>query len=282
MSGSGALVTTGGDIDRRSELSEAVARVEVLLRRPGDEACSELSEARAKAEAASLWAKRAKHAEEERHFGKLRVIAEAGLGVLSLDGFDVPENAYDVKRWRVLAAAFERRQLLSCCDNGTNTTSVVKEVRRRGLVYVPPSALSPHAPYWTKSCSWFSARLICRQHNIDPASLPPDVSFNENVNKRRRELAAQRSEDAAKWRALRRSRRIGKALREGKPDFGSAYGHIREALDDLGRVSTDGMPPHLKTHLNRAFAALYEAEDSIAACGKLDSFGDGIGIPPPL
>ena len=258
-----------------SDLPELAARVERLIDElpPGD-AADELIAARAKAEAASLWAQRTKHAEGERHYGKMRLLAEAGLGVLSLNGHAVDGNVNQVKLWRVLAAGFERGKLLQCSEKSTVLADVASEVRRRGLMFVPFKALknkwgnSPHSRKH-ESWRWSEARVVCREQGIDPKTLPPDTRRVEAESENRSAAALQRSQDAERFREQTRRRRIMRAASGSGVE--ETYGFIRQALDALGRVPTDDIPIHRKSALNDAFAHLHKAEDAIAEALKLGS-----------
>lgn len=75
-----------------------------------------LTEIRAKAEAQALFEKRAGYTEREQHFAKLRLLAEAGLGVLSFNGSVEIDGVDNQQKFRILASAFERGKLLEECE----------------------------------------------------------------------------------------------------------------------------------------------------------------------
>lgn len=263
---------------RAEEIRSAVAQVESLLEAlPPDEASEALGDARAKAEAASLLARRMKNAEQERHFGKLRLLAEAGLGILSFDGYGVDATDEQVKVWRTLAAGFERGKLLACCEQSTSTREVAAEIRRRGLTYVPRKALpastweiAPNMRTKYESWTWADARRICRARGIDPTSVPPDADRIRREAATRAKAARATAEDARRYRETKRRRRIARAA-DDYPEIAEAYSLIRQALDALGKVTLGDVPRDRKLALNKAFDHLYRAEDAIAQAVRLDS-----------
>lgn len=256
----------GVQLDRGSSLQEAAATVERLLDSGTvGEATDALTDARARAEAASLFAQRAGHYDDERHYGKLRLLAEAGLGVLSLNGHLIEASVDILRLWRVLGAGFERGVLLEFCDESTSYRDVARALRKNGYMFVPGKAL-PKEQFRIgsrkKSVRWWEARQIIRDLGLDPKSFPPDTARVQAEANARAEAARTRASDVKRYRDADRRQRVTRLVKD-YPEVAKAYGFIRSALDALDGV--EGLPPHRKTALNEAFTHLYAAEDAIAA-----------------
>jgi hypothetical protein len=242
-----------------------------------------LDEIRRRAEALMLYENRKRNAESERHFAKLRLLAEAGLGSLSYDDPTVIKSEAERAAWRSLAAAFERGKLLSICDEippsprgrdrSLATQSVASEIRDAGLTCVPGRFLGGSAP----TVKWIVARRIIRERGLDAHQAPPDRRYITE-RRRARQEASQRMQKLYRANERLEQTRLRKltaaAARNHGPRIAEAFSLLRRLLDELQSARDSefaGEANVLKRHqLDRAFTSLYKAEDAIAEALNVD------------
>jgi hypothetical protein len=125
MSGA-ALAIVGDALAELPHLDVAVEDVKRLVL-----VCDDglLDEARRRAEAYALYEKRAGNFERERHFAILRLLAEAGLGILSFDDPGLAETSQARVRWRLLA---RRESQGMSSDDVSALDKNRRDARRRG------------------------------------------------------------------------------------------------------------------------------------------------------
>lgn len=261
-----SLATIGVDLGAqdKNEIAAATARVLELAELKDADL---LNDVRHRAEASALYEKRAKNLERERHFGKMRLLAEAGLGIISLDSGS-SEGAE--KEWRTLAAGLERGVLWSCTSDGTSARVVANEIRRRGYTSAPAKSLPRDFGLGGPSGSsitWWAARKIAKKHGIDLTSIPPDPRRIEKANHNRSKAHLQRSVELDRYREGLRRRRI---IEAGKnyPNISNAYGYMRQLLDELDKPMLE-LDRNQRAALVKAHEHLHAAEDQIALALRL-------------
>lgn len=262
---------TGVTVDARAEslpsLQEACTRV-VDLAHAGE--CAQLAEARSQADAHRLYEERASHRERSRHFAILKLVAEAGLGILS---FEHPEviAASDVRGprtdWRSLAAAAERGQLLNFCEREQNlsTTNVALRLRWEGWTTVQRHALGIKSG--AESIPWPRAREIAKRRGMDLTAIPHDAAAvrgqrdrDAAASKRMQRVyeAERREEREAVRRATRRA-----AERQGQKTS-IAFGLFRRAYQALDAARAEATDDYEREFIEHALGSMDRAEEEIS------------------
>lgn len=237
-----------------------------------------LSETRIQADAHRLYAERAGHHERARHFAILKLVAEAGLGVLSYEHSDALKAAVpsgNASDWRALAAAAERRQLLHFLEDHKNlsTTNVAAHLRWEGWTTVQRHRLGVKSG--PESVKWGIARRIIKEKGIDPASIPLDASA-VRAQRSREVAASRRMQDLQIARRKADLERMRAAVRKASWRRGqkvsNAFGLFRRAYQSLDqeRAATDNDME--REYIDLALAAMDRAEECIAIA---------LGIHPP-
>lgn len=227
----------------------------------------QLGHARSVAEAQALFEKRSGHIERERFFCKLKMLAEAGLGVISWDHPELLEARFShVGEWRTLAAAFERNQLMNFLQNeDLRPYQITFHIRIGGWTYAEVDG---------KEIPWARARERLRADGIPFYSVPPAAEYM----RRRDEELAERSrrrhkENLAQERLERiqaRSRAIGLAKGRG-PKITKAYSLLRQSLQALHEAQGEFTKEERRDNgygwngLSVAISSMYEAEDALIA-----------------
>lgn len=235
-----------------------------------------LDEVRRRAEAAKLYEQRSGNVERERHFARLRLLAEAGIGALAFDDPDVLKGK--TVSWKTLGCALERGALLDAINQTLRrgatqlaSASVATTVSQMGLTHVPAQAVGgAGAPL-----PWARARLVARENGIALDALPTDKTVLRR-NRERTRAASQRLKQvyaaAEREDRRRRQRATTAAVAERGPHLAKAYGHVRKALDAL-QAATDAREIVAGDHLavmeiERCFRSLYEFEDALGRALK--------------
>lgn len=267
-----ARVSGSGDVaGPLPSLKDAQAQVVVLV---ADGAAGILDEARRQAEAHALYEKRTTSQERANHYSKMRLLAEAGLGVLSFDDPAVVKKSFQRTAYRALAAALERGRLLDLCEGRSGigwhqtlgTERMAGVVRDHGLTHVPGEALDTRG-----SVPWVVARVLARDLGIAPSTLPTDDGPS-----RRRVAAARAQSDRmhALYRAAERERRakltkdLIKAANSRGPRTDIAYGLLRRALQALD-ASLQESTGEDREWLESAMEQMYEAEERVGKALRL-------------
>lgn len=234
-------ITESVAIETLMDLPLAIRQVELLIR---EGATDVLDEARRQAEAHALYAKRSHAEQRELHFTKIRVLAEAALGVLS---FDQPEVVTRGKRgdWRALAAAFERGHLWEFVGRGDGSASVAWHIRDSGWTSVPGSAVGIKSA-WEEdgdpSIPWFKARRIAFETGLDLKSLPADRNYVLNLREARRGQSERMVSLHRAWERLarmKRSERIATAAKNRGQHVSAAYSYLRRCLQEMHEAQSE-------------------------------------------
>lgn len=253
------------------DLNCAASVIEALVENANEEA---LHEFRNQAEAHRLFQERSENLEQANHFARLKLLAEAGIGALSVarePRFNSKESANGFKSWRILAMAHERGALMGVCDEiadsqrSITTTRAARILERRGWTRVNGPALQKaidkcaadrglskyqlarelglfptnlyqpgRAPGW----QWPRARQLSDLLGFDALALPPQPP--KNVRRRSQPY----------WLAHKRKRTGGK--------WDKAYGHFRQLVDEFQELAPNNAPKW-----DEAYAHLYAIEQII-------------------
>ncbi len=257
------LVVRDTDIIGPDALERASEAIERLIQ---NESSGDLDEIRIAAEAQALYEQRAKNAERERHFWTLKTLAEAGLGVLSLDGVEVFGRKENIRNeCRTLAAAYERGDLLKLCrtkERPRGRWAITNEIRKAGYTFARGKDIgNPEAA----SIRWSEARLIAKDNGIPLTQIPPDKHWvRENMERYHKQGANLRQAWAAKARLERMKSQAAtaKAAKEIGPRVDLAYGLLRKALQAT-HDAQDDVPRRRRPELDEIFFHLYGAEDAL-------------------
>ena len=229
---------------------------------------------RNQADAVRLYEQRSKNLESANHFARLKLLAEAGLGELSL-GRDpaLPTGTpIAVRNWRTVAIGHKRGVLTSTCDafvatgRTITTTRVARTLERKGWTYIDAEAIQkviddrvahdqisraqlarqlgfyPTEFYPRKNLhrrQWPQGVRLATALGVDPVSFPPKAS-------RRRPRR-----DGRPWWLVRERKRSG-----GKWD--RAYGYFRQCLDQFQQLA-----PNHDPRWDEAYEHLYAIEQII-------------------
>jgi hypothetical protein len=260
------MTDEGGELER-IPAKEVLAFVDEQIRLRDPE---RLDDARAKVAAAELYARQRGLTEQETEAARARLIVEAGLGALALDGVKV-ENGFRGD-YNALGAALERGCLLNVIARRIEKreslalSPVATAIRDAGWTFVKPRDLGDKTGPVMK---WVDARKLALSKGIDLRSLKP---CPEEITQRRE--AAKRM-NATYRDAQRESRRqaqtkISKVLE--LYDYGPLeplYATLRKALTELDKVGT--WSKHytrrdtrlLPEKVDAFYAAAYALEDDI-------------------
>lgn len=258
-----ALAVVDESLDVLPPLREAIDHVESLVQ----DGCADLlTDARRKAEAYALYEKLRHNTERERHFRKMILITEAGIGSLSFDDPDLIPSTNERNRMRALASAFERGCLLRLMGEAEeHKKDLVYLIREQGYTWVPGQAIKMPGSAYTYS----QARKHAIEAGISLRDLP-----NHEEHARLRAQAAQEAADRRykreekKLRALSLQERLDteRAARKRGGSLASAYAHIRKALQDLDDAYNSLSEAERKSEewepLHRS---LYRCEDNLGA-----------------
>jgi hypothetical protein len=266
-----AVIAGGGEeLAELPDLSLAVSQVQGCIDAQDREA---LTDAKRRAEAQALYEKRKGYEDRELHFGRLRMVCEAGIAVIALDTRDrVDAPPQD---WTLLAAAFERGKLLDELANYnpskyTGYKYFARTMTYRGYYWAPGKVFG-----LKQSVPWWKARILAREAGIPLESIPLDP---DEVNRRSsRSVSAQatrRKREMAQQQALRRieeidrQRLIAAAAKDRNASLGAGYAFLRKSLQAFQDARHD-LGGDERRQLDDAFRFLYMAEDSIGGLLKL-------------
>lgn len=263
-----------------------------------------LNELRARAAAQALYERQHEHIERERAFSRLRLITEAALGVVSYDVPDVIPSNFSRSGFRALASAYERGALMEVAGaaKSLTTVNVVNECRRRGYTHAPlaffnesierakRNGVYPHIGHASErqgSLPWSEARRLAAELDIPLSRVPIDGDAAAMVA----ETNYRRSDDMKRLWKLRekasdveRRKRVAVAARERGPAFDNAYALLRRTLQALDSAQSEMLEQARrgamrdrpigyvedKKSLDRAFAALYQAEEELVAILRVE------------
>lgn len=244
--------------------------VERLVENADEEALHDL---RSQADAVRLYEQRNKNLENANHFAHLKLLAEAGLGELSLarDPSLPTGTAIMVRHWRTVAIGQKRGRLQLLCDSFSGdgrtitTTRVARTLERDGWTYVDKRALQkiidarvkrdgttradlarelgfhPADFYPRKGqdrLQWSKAVRMAGALGVDPATLPPKLHQRRASTK------------PPVWLTRERKRSGG--------DWDRAYGYFRQCLDQFQHLA-----PNSDASWDEAYAHLYAIEEII-------------------
>jgi len=257
-------------LDALPPLREAAA---IVLRLVEEGAAGTLDEARRQSEARALYEKRTHSQERANHYSKLRLLAEAGLGVLSFEDPQVVPAASRRSAYRALAAALERGRFVDVCDkriNGQSFTadSVAHDLRGMGVTYVPGRAFDAPAPI-----PWSRARIMARDAGIALSTLPLDRTMRDRMAAAavaQSERMGRLYESEQRERRARISKAVAAAASERGPRTDIAYGRLRQALQALDAALQEAVGEE-REDLEAAMVSMYSAEEHI---------GKSLGVVP--
>lgn len=207
----------------------------------------QLDEIRRQAEAHRLYAYHSKITEREDFFSRLRMLAEAALGILSFDQkLDLNQPHSQLAEWRVLGAAYER----GVFDVALKEQNSVFWIKRNGYT---------RAKVGSMSLPWAKARTYFKR--CDFKSIPPDMEYV----KRQITASKRRAEEARRAReALERLDYDRMARRSVNKPLSKSYSLTRQLAQTLsqalGEESTQGT---VRKALLEAQSQLYYVEDAI-------------------
>lgn len=259
------IVASPTNLAALPDLDRAQGTIDALVEAGAAET---LDEARRQSEANALYERRAGYAERADHFARLKILAEAALGVLSFADSSVVEPAARRTQWRALAAAFERGTLLAVCDQLVSqgrtlaTDVVAAAVRAEGYTYVQGKALGCR-----QAVPWARARGLAREQGVPAESLPVDkVHLQERYDRAAEHSRFMRRAFAARERLERMQAQKARAAaaRATGPQISTAYGLLRRSLQALHDAQAEIPNPADRRQLGYAILRLYDAEEHIA------------------
>lgn len=235
-----------------------------------------LDEAHRQIEAAALYEARSGNEANAVQYCKMRLLAEAGLGVLSFADRDAVPSAHRRGVWRVLAAAFERGQLLYECDliahrapkDLHSAASVAHRLRNKGFTTVPSEALGIEVDpeIRNESTRWATAREVAREKGIALTKLPTDpaeVARQRDRGAEHHRYMVKLHQDAAKHRRRQTRQLLATSARNSGPRLDVAYGLLRRTLQALQDARGELSVFASKSAIDDALHYLHMAEDEI-------------------
>lgn len=255
-------IREGVDLEPLPDLGVLARAIEDLV---AQQSADSLDEIRMRAEARALYEKRQGAADRERHFGKLRILAEGGLGSLSFDNPDVIEGSSRRATWRALGAAFERGKLLQLEAHTMTAGAYADAARWAGLTKVA----YPHL--WGEEgdalVRWADARIVARERGIDPRSLPPAQAEIEAKREARDRQSERMHKSYMAYQRQERSKEVARTVQiandQGKKKLSQAYALLRRCLQTVHDAQPE-LPRYVKNSddWEQLFFDLHRAEDA--------------------
>ena len=246
-------------------ISEVIEQVDELVSSQRDDL---LKEGRIQAEAQSLYLQRAGNRDAANAFLRVKILAEAALGVLSFDDSSIIDKDHYRKTFRELAAGYERGCLLDICDeveasDGTLSSSVVaSKIVSAGYTYVSSNSLRG-LDGKKQSLRWSDARKRLIESGQPLQSVPPDHEHQRVLAGRRarhRELHDAREQQIR----IKERRLIQTAARSAGPKIERAYGLLRQLAQAIDQSRDELDTPWRQRDIDDALENLYYVEESIA------------------
>lgn len=268
-----------------AEFAEAEAQI-ARWGREGDMAA--LTEARARSDAAQVYARRNEYTSAAIQYAQLKLHCEARIGRLDreltpklprrpppLELGDIRIDPWMRKYWRALGIVEERGMLNDFLESLGDVTwrDVRTEISKRGLVWVACAPLreavkaSPMQPHEiAKAASMASSNFhdalrqgrvgwpigvrIAIAVGLDPLTLPPEPSPRQPG--RQAEWARKRRETEAALARDRERTKIRRALRTASKPLADAYAMAERMQDVLGQAHREATDRQAREHLARA------------------------------